>query len=207
MRHFTAGGHARILDTLESGATNSSRINFRIRGDVTNDPFEVALRDDTTGTALKQYDFNGVATDEDWYHFVATWFGSDLKGYRNGVEDTSPNKISDDTIALVERDRELWIGENASAAGQRWEGVLGYVAMWNSVLSDDEIKELSLHGLEFDLRQPGQVYNSEGDLSMFFYFGLNPDSALGADLGSGNTDLTPTSLDEADSFGDNPRIR
>ena len=79
--------------------------------------------------------------------------------------------------------------------------------MWNSVLSDDEIKELSLHGLEFDLRQPGQVYNSEGDLSMFFYFGLNPDSALGADLGSGNTDLTPTSLDEADSFGDNPRIR
>jgi len=78
--------------------------------------------------------------------------------------------------------------------------------MWSSVLSDDEIKEISLHGLEFDLRQPGQVYNSESDLVMYYAFGVNPDTDLGDDLGSSGTGLTPTSLDETDSFGDNPRV-
>ena len=208
LRHFTAGGLMRMLDTLGPSSALNSRVTFRIRGNQASDRFNIAMRDATTTTLLKNYDFTGVAADEDWYHFVGTWNGTTeaLRGYRNGEEDTSPIKVDDDSIALDQRDRELWIGRNADTGAEEYEGVLGYVAMWSSVLSDDEIKEISLHGLEFDLRQPGQVYNSESDLVMYYAFGVNPDTDLGDDLGSSGTGLTPTSLDETDSFGDNPRV-
>jgi hypothetical protein len=206
MKHETAGGDCRIFDTLEPGLSNQSRINMRLRGDVAGDPFQVAIRDNG-GTNLKLYQFNGVSADEDWYNFATSWSGTDLKGYRNGIEDASPTKTNDDAVTLVERSRQAFVGRNSSASNQFFQGTIGCIALWSSVLTDNEILELSLRGLEFDLRQAGQVYDSQDDLVIYYYFGFNPDSALGTDLGSSATNLTATSLDETDTFGDNPRVR
>ena len=187
------------IDTILSvynGSTNANRIDVRLRGDVVSDPYEVTIFG-SGGVLFKQYRYFDSPGAGGWGHFATTWDGTTLLGYGSGLVET-PTIITDDAVTQTATDRQVYIGEEIVVGGRKWDGRIGYVAIFNTVLSADEIRELAAHGLEFDLRSAGYVYASQASLVHFYRPGKDPND-LGNDwVSSGAIDLTATSLSHAD---------
>lgn len=207
VRMNSSAGNARWFDTLETLGSNASRINMRLRGDLAGDPFVVTLRDDG-GTNLKEYRWNGAAASTEWRHYTFTWDGvaEALRGWRDALEDTAPTKSSDAAITLTDRSRDIYLGRNSSASSDFYHGDIAYVAMWSTELTDNEITEIAMRGLEFDLREAGQVYASGASLQLWYLLGLDPNTLLGDNLGAvgSGADLTASSLDRTNASNLSP---
>lgn len=94
---------------------------------------EVSLHlDDTDGGGGYRSDTT-LNTDE-WYHVAATWDGSEVRIYVNGVLDNTPESH---TSSLGSDTRSLYIG---GRVGQdRFDGLLDDVRLYNRALCADEI--------------------------------------------------------------------
>lgn len=92
----------------------------------------------------------GPAVDDGaWHHIVATTQEGGLTAmYIDGVlaEDLSTRSPGTTASIVDERSSDpvaLRIGDNAGANGREWEGGIDDVAIWNRVLTQDEITALS----------------------------------------------------------------
>ena len=182
-----------ILELTTSG-TNANRIYLQFAGTIANDPYEWIVTA-SGGTLLKDYRYIGrfahaVAA---WNHVVATWNAGTLLGYVDGVLVT-PSIITDDAVTQTATDRRVYYGVRGRDGDRFWDGQIGHAAIWNSVLTADEILELYSKGHMMDLKSAGQDYASQAALQHWWKPGENP-SDIGNDY-QGSIDLAPVSIDD-----------
>ena len=82
-----------------------------------------------------------------WYHVVAL---SDAEAVDFGTRLYVDGEIYteyDQTPDLGENDKNVMIGENPDATGRTWNGDIDDVALWNRLLTEDEIAKLSAGAL------------------------------------------------------------
>lgn len=88
----------------------------------------------------KTYDTTSALDDDLWHHVACTYDGSKIRLYFDGVKEID----DDDATAPTAIDDELWIG-NKGGTTEAWIGNIAYTHLYNRVLTDGEIVELSLN--------------------------------------------------------------
>ncbi len=117
--------HYWMLSTTNSGGVARLRFRLKVNG--------------TTQTLIS--DATGVVEDDELFHVAATYDGSHMRLYKNGVEVGS--KVASGNIG-TNNNVEAWIGGNPDGAASRpWEGTIADVRLYNLTLTAAEITELS----------------------------------------------------------------
>ena len=70
-----------------------------------------------------------------WYHYVAVYDGSKIRGYLNGVEITPATSITGNISSTTEN---VYIGKEGS--GANFHGLIDEVRIYNQALTSEEIK-------------------------------------------------------------------
>lgn len=80
---------------------------------------------------------SGTSSTGTWYHLAMVWNGTTLKLYKNGVDVTS--LLADNAVTgMGNTTNVVYIGQNASN-GQRYNGKMDEIAVYNTALSSTEI--------------------------------------------------------------------
>ena len=107
-----------FLDTGDGGNPDKPSIAFRMKG---------------PGTVYSKV----TVSDQAWYHAAGTYDGKSVKIYINGdlsnqLAATAPIAITNDVLT---------IGANKGGTGNRFDGVIDEVGLFNRALTPDEVKE------------------------------------------------------------------
>ena len=95
----------------------------------------------TTGGAWKTAFSKTVAADGKWHHVAATFDGTFLRAYFDGVmEGETKTEIPPDHNTEPVR-----IGRWGNPRGDFWSGVLDEVAMFSQALTEDEIRDIAMN--------------------------------------------------------------
>ncbi len=116
---------------------------YRIQHNRINEYFEFAIRT----SSGNRWIISTTSPQEDvWYHVAGTYDGEDLKIYVNGVMENSTNwsgSINTSNAPLVFGNR-IW--------GDRgFDGIIDEIGLWGRALTDAEIEELYLEGVDDDV--------------------------------------------------------
>ena len=128
-----------------------------------------------------------------WYHFAMTRNSTEVKIYVNGSDDSGTGGQT----GWGSNNNNLELGRKAGG-GQYMDGKLSNVAIWNSVLTDDQI--LTIYN--------GGVPNSISSLSPVSWWSLAGDSYYNGtnwicpDLGSGGNNGTSSGMGGSELVGD-----
>ena len=174
------------LVTINS-INRTDRGQFWIQHNQNNDYFEFALA--TTNNAnsnnfRRDHMFSTTSPEKGvWYHIAATYDGSDMRIYVNGLLENERNKIGhiyhkqDDFVLTF----GAWGFENSR---RNFSGQIRDVSIWNITLDNDEILYYMDHGVddsngligkwllgndtedETGFVDAGVVYNNNGDVEM-----------------------------------------
>jgi hypothetical protein len=88
---------------------------------------------------------DGVIDLDVWIHAVASWDGSTMRVYKNGVEVGS---LAKGGVLDVDPTVEMAIGSQPATTDARpFDGTIDDVAIWNRALTQDEINELMATGI------------------------------------------------------------
>jgi len=80
----------------------------------------------------------------EWHHIVAVADPDAANGYGSKVWLDGETYAENATAgSLGENNKNIMIGENPDANGRTWNGLIDDVAIWNRVLTDDEIQSLA----------------------------------------------------------------
>jgi hypothetical protein len=140
----------------------------------------------------------------EWAHIVFSVNSSDvLKGYWNGVLQTTDATA---TGSMTDTNRQVSIGARINGT-MDFTGAINHVAIWNTQLSDDAVKDIYNRGAPHlvDLtKNVGSNYTAAANLQHWWRLGYDM-SDLGKDYGNGtaidvdtnsvgidNTNITPT---------------
>lgn len=149
-----------------SDDTNRIRVNFM--GTVANDPIRLLLYD-SGNTLFKQYDYNSVAFPTAdytrWQHVTVTWDGTTLKLYMDGLPVTATALTTDNAGTQTDTARRLSIG-STTAGGSIINGHHKQIALWNSVLTANEVASIFAAGnfTRINLQAPYKDYTSQTSL-------------------------------------------
>lgn len=205
-----------VFDT--SAASNVSRLQIALRGDdpspgLGNDPqtngVQIFLGDSSGGT-LKNWYFKSGFTTNTWYNLIATWDGSTLTIYRNGVDVTSSfGKVTDAAGSMADSSRQIYVGRNWAADNRYFSGYQSSTAIWNTALSSDEVAEVYSSRNSIDLRYNRNAYVSGANLVHWWKLGEDSDS-IGKDFAAGSTptvsvDELSTGITTDNIFGESPQ--
>ena len=95
----------------------------------------------TTGGDWKTAFSKTVAADGKWHHVAATFDGTSLRAYFDGVmEGETKTEIPPD-----HNTESVKIGRWGNPRGDYWSGVLDEVAMFNQALTEDEIQDITMN--------------------------------------------------------------
>jgi hypothetical protein len=175
-------------------------------GTITGNPLSCALTD-TGNTLFKNLDFTDTDSDDgSWHHYVVTFDGTDtgdpLLGYRNGVVSVSSG--TDTTGTMADASREICLADSVlNTTPNAYQ--LGQFAVWDAVLTPNEIRSITSHSWDADLSVDFLDYASSANLQHWWKIGENQDN-IGEDTGSGTArDLTPNSITyESESLAAHP---
>jgi hypothetical protein len=144
------GGSVSIAGWFKVDAFDTSWQALVAKGEGSN--WRVARRGDEGGIAyaggLTDTPTGRSVNDGSWHHFVAisdhtgAEFGTAM--YIDGVRDT----IIEGAAALAANGLRVMIGENPGARGREFEGELDDIAIWDRVLTPDEISQLAQKSLD-----------------------------------------------------------
>ena len=203
---FTVAIWAQLWDNL--GVGTSQVIAECIDSDTGNDGWRVEHIGDGAGadkiqasvvssapatTALQSNEINADAIPNIWRYIVLTKDGVDLILYVDGVsQDTSGAAVSVSGF----QNRTLTIGATA-AAGSLFNGLVHTLAVWDSVLTQDEIRTLFNHGHggAFNLRKNQFNYGEADNLLSYYRLGLDANRSY-SDFGSNGITLDGGAADE-----------
>jgi hypothetical protein len=88
---------------------------------------------------------DGIIDLDVWMHATATWDGSTMRLYKNGVEAGS---LAKGGVLDVDPTVEMAIGSQPATTDARpFDGTIDDVAIWNRALAPDEISELMTNGI------------------------------------------------------------
>jgi hypothetical protein len=92
---------------------------------------------------------NNVVATSTWAHVVVTFDGTQavanqIKIYLNGVDTTDTSDVSVDTVPAIGNisPTAIYIGSNQNFAGERFDGSLDEVRMYNRLLTSTEILQI-----------------------------------------------------------------
>ena len=115
--------HYWMLSTIKVG--NQTRLRFRLK---------------TNGITSTLIASSGDISNGEQFHVVASYDGSTMRLYKNGVSVGSKAKTGNiDTSNTV----KAWIGSNPNDANSRpWKGIIANVRIYQQVLSNEEINTI-----------------------------------------------------------------
>lgn len=174
---------------------------------LTPDPASGKMRvyvDEDGGGVRKVYETSMDVMDDTWHHIGFTYTGDTLTVYVDGAEDTSVNKIEDDTMTnLFSSAHETVMGRFSGGSGPTgyFTGNLDEVSIWNKELTSSEVSELYNSGVALNLSS----HSASGNLVSWW---RNGDAA--GDLFPtiqdqiGSNDGTMTNMESGDIVEDAP---
>jgi hypothetical protein len=179
------------------GPLENNRMILRQAGDVINDPFEW-LQYDSAGTLRQHFRVNNllVTGAPIWRHVVLTTTGTspNFNIYRDSLDQTILT-IVNTAGTFTDTARRVAIGISP-ALTEPFDGSIGPVIIWNSVLTNDEIRQVYSGRFGFDPRINFGAYASSGNLKQFWKPGQDPSNmgrsyAVSGGVGLSNVVTTP----------------
>jgi hypothetical protein len=194
-----------IFLALADGASNVDLIVFAGRGDVAGDPWEILVYDNGAATN-KQYRFGAMVQDV-WTHLMATWDGTNLTVYENGIVKTA-TKTVDGAVTQTDSNRDVYVGVNRDAANNHFHGNIQQIAIWDAELSANAIKTIwnQGDGGSFQLDVDQGDYAESGNLQHWWRLG-NEIADMGKDYGAGTAidiDTNSANISVADISATSP---
>lgn len=181
--------------------TTSTRAEFNIRS--------------STGTLFKTYLLQRCHLDLDWHNYLFTFDGT-LAGdvvtmYYDGIL-CNPTKSTDNTGTMTNGNRRIQYGAETAFFGLgNFNGNLGHLGIWSTVLDQDDALEIfrptqGYKPMSIDLRINQGGYDKASSLVHYYRPGFYlPGADVGTtDLGSGGVTLTGTNLTSADIVSSAP---
>lgn len=166
------------LDTLAAFMPSPSTFNgIRIDRRPVGEGWGITLWDSAAGLfkdwRLDELDVNS------WVLLTFTWNGSALHFYKNGVNRSGDvTKSTDGAGTMVDGNRATAFGADG-LGGASFSGRLHSFAIWNSVLTANEIADLYNGGNgDADLRVDFENYISSGNLVGYYVPALDPTSGV-----------------------------
>jgi hypothetical protein len=147
---------------------------------------------DSTGTLKKNY--NKDTLSNTWMLLSATWDGTNLKMYKNGV-DVNPTKTTDNACIQTDAVDTLVVG-NSYNTNQGMPGYIHQCMIWSSALTAAELVAVynSGNGINFDPTSDSGDYASSADLIRWFRFGY-----LAEDIGKDYAGAAVAAIDLMDN--------
>ena len=127
----------------EGGSTNLG-LNFQTNGG------SIGILLDSLGTAgwdLAGYQIGGVTTNQ-WTHLAATWDGTTVKVYRDGVQLPTTFAFSG---TLFDSSAAFTLGSNSSSS--RFDGLIDDARLYNTALTQSEIQS----AMSSPIPEPGRM--------------------------------------------------
>ena len=154
----------------------------------TTDYFNVYIAD-TTNALFKSYRIssnpgNPAFVVGQWYNLGATWDGTTLKTWLDGVEATiggTPSLVEtlNNAGTMSDTSRNLYITSGAGTTGNTGEGRMYSLALWGTTLVPADMVRVYGGGSEFDVGTNESVYMQSNSLTSWYRFGAKS----GADIG------------------------
>lgn len=144
----------------------------------------------STGAGIKRYDWNSALTQDTWQVHLATWDGTDLLAYKDGVTLGSPDLTPIDTTGTMTNTvRNVALGGRITLLNP-FEGRLHSCLVWDVALSPAEILTLNNggNGAGFDPLADSGNYASSANLEHWWKLGRNGE-ALGTDFATAGTPI------------------
>jgi hypothetical protein len=120
----SAQSHLWLLSSTENGDGVKLRFRLKTEGNGT--------------TTLKGTSGNLVPNE--WFHACATWDGSTMRLYKDGVEIGSVAKTG--TLA-TDNTVPAWVGANPGSSTRGWDGLIDEVKIYNTALTAQEVAQLA----------------------------------------------------------------
>ena len=142
------------------------------------------------GTIVREIKWENFTTADSWIHGALTWDGNILQVYASGIATNSGVVLqSGGGITMTDSpQRKIFYGSSVLGNQPTFSGFLGHLAMWNSILTQDEISLIADNGFFMDLTANSGTYTSSVDLVMYYRPGDNPNN-LGQDFSGVGLDL------------------
>ena len=130
----TFGTDPQTFFQINTAGSLANSVHMIQNGTLAGDPWEVLVYD-SGGVQIYTARWNGALAASAWAHVALTYSGTGTAlGYVNGVL-TAPNSTPIDIAgAMTDTSRGVSIGANVSA-GRPFDGDVGPVCVWNSVLT------------------------------------------------------------------------
>jgi regulation of enolase protein 1 (concanavalin A-like superfamily) len=139
----TPGSDPRVISKAVGGANDEHW--FMVSSSRVGDDKVLRFRlktDDGTTSELKAGAPDGIIPLDVWTHMAATWDGSTMRLYKNGVEVGSMAKTG--TAVATNPDLPMSIGNQPSITDSRpWDGLIDDVRIYNRGLSEGEVRYLA----------------------------------------------------------------
>lgn len=198
-----------LENIFSTGNPSNNEIRFDNRGDETNDPVGIILRN-SSGTAFKSFYYPGFIQVGNWHLWTVTWDGTSLKVYRNTTEQSpSTTFINNSGTMTNSSDRKVRIGSNN--ANQGFDGRIAFVALWDAVLDSDDVTEIENDGFpgRFNLKGNTGNYDKASNLVHWWRLGhtSTDNNTIGDDYkGSISVSEDAVDMTTADVVTDEPEI-
>ncbi len=166
-------------------------MNQQIGVNLTDGNIGIDIRS-SSGSIIKQFFYNNVLTAGAWTHLIATWDGTDLLMFIDGVETDRSFASQNNPGTMTDTGRKLEYG--AQSGLSTFDGNLGHLAIWNTALAEADATTIFARKFAIDLRNDTGGYLNSASLQHYYRPGFADEGF--EDLGTGS----PV-IDFVDSFG------
>lgn len=144
---------------------------------------------DADGNVIKHATWGDFFTSATWTHGALTWNGTDLDIYASGtllVTGTADFVNVTGTMS-DELNRKVFYGSALEGRTATASGLVGHLALWNTVLTSAEIQEVAAGTFEIDLTTNSGSYTSSAALKQYWKPGETP--SIGESFASSGTQI------------------
>lgn len=183
---------------MKNTSSNNDRIDILNRW---NDDMIRVFLFDSAWTQFKLYNFNNRISSTNEY-IVLSWDGTNLKMYRDWVEDTTPTKVTDLSWTMSTTWRQVTVWSFVNWWGNAFQWLASKVDVWDTNLASNEIVSLtdSWNWFKHDSRNSLWNYTSTSNLKHQWALWKDTWSNIWADyVASWNINISDDSVNVSDA--------
>lgn len=145
-----------------------------------------AMVKDASGTTLKHYGWGDYFQTDVWTHVFLQWNGTNLNAFKNGILTTTGVVLTNVTGSLSDVQRQVYYGSAVAGVTATFSGILGHLAIWDSVIGSSEMPVIVSGGFDMDLTSTSGTYVSTSSLKHYWKPGLDSEE-IGKDYSVSGT--------------------